>query len=140
LLAYSPKCLEVVFSEGRLYRVLGGSHAEGFSKVRHAPTNYAELLLDTRGRKRFSLRFRIGIGPNNVRYHEAIEELEYEGAIEWATSARYARGNKHYVITQRGLDDAGWGSRGERSKGFPRRKQSGGDRVKEATRDGARSC
>jgi predicted ArsR family transcriptional regulator len=50
---------------------------------------------------------RIGIGPNSVRYHEAIEELEYEDAIEWATSARYARGNKHYVITQRGLDDAG---------------------------------
>jgi predicted ArsR family transcriptional regulator len=50
---------------------------------------------------------RIGIGPNSIRYHDAIEELEYEGAIEWATSARYARGNKHYVITQRGLDDAG---------------------------------
>jgi hypothetical protein len=50
---------------------------------------------------------RIGIEPNSIRYHDAIEELEYEGAIEWATSARYARGNKHYVITQRGLDDAG---------------------------------
>ncbi len=50
---------------------------------------------------------RIGIGPNSIRYQEAIEELEYEGAIEWATSAQYARGNKHYVITQRGLDDAG---------------------------------
>ena len=50
---------------------------------------------------------RIDIGPNSIRYHDAIEELEYEDAIEWATSARYARGNKHYVITQRGLDDAG---------------------------------
>jgi predicted ArsR family transcriptional regulator len=50
---------------------------------------------------------RIGIEPNSIRYHDAIEELEYEGAIEWAASARYARGNKHYVITQRGLDDAG---------------------------------
>jgi predicted ArsR family transcriptional regulator len=49
---------------------------------------------------------RIGIGPNSIRYHEAIEELEYEGAIEWATSAQYARGNKHYVITQHGLDSA----------------------------------
>ena len=26
-------------------------------------------------------------------------ELEYEGAIEWDKSARYARGDKHYVIT-----------------------------------------
>ena len=50
---------------------------------------------------------RIGIEPNSIRYHDAIEELEYEGAIEWTTSARYARGNKHYVITQRGLEDAG---------------------------------
>ena len=49
---------------------------------------------------------RIGIGPNSIRYHEAIEELEYEGAIEWATSAQYAKGDKHYVITQRGLDGA----------------------------------
>jgi hypothetical protein len=49
---------------------------------------------------------RIGIGPNSIRYHEAIEELEYEGAIEWAASARYAKGNKHYGITQRGLDGA----------------------------------
>jgi predicted ArsR family transcriptional regulator len=50
---------------------------------------------------------RIDIEPNSIRYHDAIEELEYEGAIEWAASARYARGNKHYVITQRGLEDAG---------------------------------
>jgi hypothetical protein len=50
---------------------------------------------------------RTGIRPNSIRYHDAIEELEYEDAIEWAASARYARGNKHYVITQRGLDDAG---------------------------------
>ncbi len=48
-----------------------------------------------------------GIGPNSIRYHDAIKELEYEGAIEWATSARYARGDKHYAITQRGLDGAG---------------------------------
>jgi hypothetical protein len=48
-----------------------------------------------------------GIRANSIRYHDAIEELEYEGAIEWATSARYARGDKHYVITQRGLDGAG---------------------------------
>ena len=47
---------------------------------------------------------RTGIRPNSIRYHDAIEELEYEGAIEWPASARYARGNKKYVITQRGLE------------------------------------
>ena len=41
------------------------------------------------------------------RYHDAIEELEYEGAIEWDASARYARGDKHYLITQRGLNGSG---------------------------------
>ncbi len=50
---------------------------------------------------------RTGIRPNSMRYHDAIEELEYEGAIEWAASARYAKGDKHYGITQRGLDGAG---------------------------------
>jgi hypothetical protein len=47
---------------------------------------------------------RIGIRPNSIRYHDAIEDMDYGGAIEWATSARYARGDKHYVITKRGLD------------------------------------
>jgi len=46
---------------------------------------------------------RLGISPNRLRYYDAIEELEYEGAIEWDTGARYARGDKHYVITERGL-------------------------------------
>jgi hypothetical protein len=46
---------------------------------------------------------RTGINPDHLRYHDAIKELEYEGAIEWATSARYARGDKHYGITERGL-------------------------------------
>jgi len=50
---------------------------------------------------------RIGLDPNRLRYHDAIEELEYEGAIEWDTSARYAKGDKHYVITQAGLDGGG---------------------------------
>jgi hypothetical protein len=47
---------------------------------------------------------RTGIRPNSMRYHDAIEELEYEGAIEWAASARYAMGDKHYIITERGLE------------------------------------
>ena len=46
---------------------------------------------------------RTGINPERLRYYDAIKELEYEGAIEWPTSARYARGDKHYVITERGL-------------------------------------
>jgi hypothetical protein len=46
---------------------------------------------------------RTGIRPNGIRYYDAIKELEYEDAIEWDPSARYARGDKHYVITQRGL-------------------------------------
>ncbi len=46
---------------------------------------------------------RTGIDPGRLRYYDAIKELEYEGAIEWAESARYARGDKHYVITERGL-------------------------------------
>ncbi len=50
---------------------------------------------------------RTGIRPNSIRYHDAIEELRCEGAIEWAASARYARGDKHYAITRRGLDGAG---------------------------------
>ena len=49
---------------------------------------------------------RTGIRTDRQRYHDAIEDLEYEGAIEWDTSARYARGDKHYLITQRGLDGA----------------------------------
>jgi RNA:NAD 2'-phosphotransferase (TPT1/KptA family) len=50
---------------------------------------------------------RTGIRPDRQRYRDAIDDLEYEGAIEWDTSARYARGDKHYLITRRGLDGAG---------------------------------
>ena len=49
---------------------------------------------------------RTGISPERLRYYDAVKELEYEGAIEWAMGAQYARGNKHYVITQHGLDSA----------------------------------
>jgi hypothetical protein len=48
---------------------------------------------------------RSGIRADRQRYHDAIDDLEYEGAIEWDESARYARGDKHYLITRRGLDD-----------------------------------
>jgi hypothetical protein len=50
---------------------------------------------------------RTGIRSDRQRYHDSIEDLEYEGAIEWDTSAPYARGDKHYLITQRGLHDLG---------------------------------
>ena len=46
---------------------------------------------------------RMGLSPQRIRYYDAIEELKYEAAIEWDTSAQYARGDKHYVITQHGL-------------------------------------
>jgi hypothetical protein len=50
---------------------------------------------------------RAGIRSDRQRYYDAIEDLEYEGAIEWDPSARYARGDKHYLITQRGLNELG---------------------------------
>ena len=52
---------------------------------------------------------RIGLSPKRLRYYDAVQDLEYEGAIEWDERARYARGDKHHVITQRGLDGAGQG-------------------------------
>ena len=48
---------------------------------------------------------RTGIRSDRQRYYDAIEDLEYEGAIEWDESARYARGDKHYLITGRGVHD-----------------------------------
>ena len=50
---------------------------------------------------------RTGIRSDRQRYYDAIDDLEYEGAIKWDESARYARGDKHYLITRRGLDDLG---------------------------------
>jgi hypothetical protein len=60
---------------------------------------------------------RSGIRSDRQRYYDALEDLEYEGAIEWDPSARYARGDKHYVVTQRGLD--GVLGRGGDSNRFP---------------------
>jgi hypothetical protein len=50
---------------------------------------------------------RAGMHSDRQRYHGALEDLEYEGAIEWDPSARYARGEKHYLLTRRGLHDLG---------------------------------
>jgi hypothetical protein len=51
---------------------------------------------------------RIGLSPERLRYYDAVQDLEYKGAIERDESAR-ARGDKRYVIAQRGLDVAGHG-------------------------------
>jgi hypothetical protein len=69
-------------------------HAERHGS--HTFTPGTHLPLQVAGR-------RTGINPDYLRYHDAIEDLEYEGAIEWDKSARYARGDKHYLITGRGL-------------------------------------
>jgi hypothetical protein len=69
-------------------------HAERHGSQTFTPGTH--LPLEAAGR-------RTGINPDYLRYYDAIKELEYEGAIEWVTSARYARGDKHYVITERGL-------------------------------------
>ena len=83
-----------------LLRAAREIHAE-----RHGSQTFTlgtHLLLEAAGR-------RTGINPERLRYYDAIKELEYEGAeyegaIEWPTSARYARGDKKYVITKRGLE------------------------------------
>jgi hypothetical protein len=62
---------------------------------------------------------RAGVRSDRQRYHDALEELEYEGAIEWDPSARYAREEKHYVVTQRGLDGMLGRAGGEHSKHPP---------------------
>jgi hypothetical protein len=77
---------------------------------------------------------RNGIRSDHQRYYDALEELEYEGAIEWDPSARYARGDKHYLITQRGLD--GVLGREEYSKRFPTKHS---EEIQRKMRVGARS-
>jgi hypothetical protein len=80
---------------GALLRVAREIHAE-----RHGSQTFTlgtHLPLEAAGQ-------RTSINPERLRYHDAIEELEYEGAIEWDPSARYARGDKKYVITERGLE------------------------------------
>ncbi len=85
-----------------LLRAAQEIHAERHGSQTFTPGTH--LPLEEAGR-------RTGIRPNSIRYHDAIKELEYVGAIEWGPSARYARGDKHYLITKRGLDmlrESGW--------------------------------
>ena len=79
---------------------------------------------------------RTGISSDRQRYYDALEELEYEGAIEWDPSARYARGDKHYVVTQRGLDGVLGRAGGEHSKHFPIKNS---EEIQRRMRVGARS-
>jgi hypothetical protein len=73
-------------------------HAERHGAHTFVPGTYLSFLEAAK---------RTGIRSDRQRYHDAIEDLEYEGAIEWDASARYARGDKHYLITQRGLNELG---------------------------------
>ena len=77
--------------------------AQGIHADRHAAQTFitgAHLLLEAAGE-------RIGLSPKRLRYYDAVRDLEYEGAIEWAASARFASGDKHYTITKRGLEMLG---------------------------------
>ena len=75
------------------------------AKAVHAERHGAETFLPGSHLSFLEAAKRTGIRSDRQRYYDALEELEYEGAIEWDPSARYARGDKHYVITQRGLDE-----------------------------------
>ena len=80
-----------------LIRAAQEIHAQRHGVQTFVPGTYLSFLEAAR---------RTGIRTDRQRYHDAIEDLEYEGAIEWDTSAPYARGDKHYLITRRGLDGA----------------------------------
>ena len=69
-------------------------HAERHGAQTFLPGTYLSFLEAAK---------RTGIRSDGQRYHDAIDDLAYEVAIEWDKSARYARGDKHYLITQRGL-------------------------------------
>ncbi len=78
----------------------------GAAKEVHAERHGAQTFLPGTYLPFLEAAKRTAIRSDRQRYHDAIEDLEYEGAIEWDTSAPYARGDKHYLITQRGLDGA----------------------------------
>ncbi len=95
-MVHEPNTMNQITEEARaLLRAAQEIHAE-----RHGSQTFTlgtHLPLEEAGR-------RTGIDPGRLRYYDAIKELEYEGAIEWPASARYARGDKRYVITNRGLE------------------------------------
>ncbi len=77
------------------------------AKEVHAERHGAETFLPGSHLSFLEAAKRTGIRSDRQRYHDALEDLEYEGAIEWDPSARYARGEKHYLLTRRGLHDLG---------------------------------
>jgi hypothetical protein len=87
-----------------MYRVAEDGRAllEAAQQV-HAERHGAQTFLPGTRLSFLEAAKRSGIRSDRQRYHDAIEDLEYEGTIEWDESARYARGDKHYLITRRGL-------------------------------------
>ncbi len=94
-----------------LMRVAQQIHAERHGAHTFVPGTHLSFLEAAK---------RTGIRSDHQRYHDALEDLEYEGAIEWDTSARYARGDKHYLITRRGLDEPGRAREGAAREGQAR--------------------
>jgi hypothetical protein len=85
-----------------LLRAAQRIHAERYGSQTFTPGTYVPLEAAAQ---------RMGISPDRFRFYDAVKELECEAAVEWDTSARYARGNTHYIITKRGLDmlrESGW--------------------------------
>jgi hypothetical protein len=94
-----PNGVEHISNDAQvLIRAAREVHVERHGAQTFLPGTYLSLLEAAK---------RTGIRSDRQRYHDAIEDLEYEGVIEWDKSARYARGDKHYLITQRGLRDLG---------------------------------
>jgi hypothetical protein len=77
------------------------------AKEVHAERHGAQTFLPGSRLSFLEAAKRTGIRPDRQRYYDALDDLEYEGAIDWDPSARYARGDKHYVVTQRGMHDLG---------------------------------
>ncbi len=78
----------------RLLRAAGDLHAE---REEGRPLLVGDILPLEKAATRANL------DVERQPYHDAIAELEYEGAIEWDENARFARGAKHYLITRQGL-------------------------------------
>jgi hypothetical protein len=95
---HEPTTMDHLTEEARaLHPAVHETHAE-----RHGLQTFTlrtPLPMEEAGR-------RTGLSPNRLRYYDGIQHLEYEEVIEWAEIARYARGDKHYDITLRGLDGA----------------------------------
>jgi hypothetical protein len=100
--------------QNRGWRANGGEHMSEDAQVLiraarevHVERHGAQTFLPGTYLSLLEAAKRTGIRSDRQRYYDAIEDLEYEGAIEWDKSARYARGDKHYLITQRGLHELG---------------------------------